>query len=720
MRAARTARSAIEADAPSAPENEARRSAIQWGCGRARLIRSVRDFPFLYMAYQVLARKYRPQRFADVAGQDHVTVTLMNALGQNRIAHGYIFSGHRGIGKTTIARILAMALNCRNAIGSAVRPTPEPCEVCESCTEIRAGNAVDVIEIDAATNRGIDEIRELRDAARYRPARDKYKIYILDEAHQITDAAFNALLKTLEEPPDHIVFMMATTQPEDIPQTVRSRCQHFSFHAVKLVDILGELRGIAEREGVDAEDAALSLLAEAGDGSMRDALSIMDQAIASAPVEEGRPRLDAAQIRDLMGTVPNAVFERILEAVDGNRSAEVITVANQLLDAGNSPAQLARQFVRYLRNCVIAKIAGIGVDGAGADGVAGELLQISVDEQRRSGRSAALFSEEELTRFLQVMLRTFDELGYRQEQRFHFELGLLKLVHLRRLLPIEEVLSQFPAGGGSRPGPGVATARTVSTPAPGPARNLVSGAATARVLQTDAAVSAVPAFSPFERDQRKRLDEKAAVAAPIAAPMPVPVAVPMPALVPVPAEMVLTEEDAAGAAIIETGDLAEGAEAGLVAELRGEAVVEKPDVSQNSDSLTSPSSYSAESLQRAAVDALSAAKNQDTPADALDNAEWTVTEGEVRVQTDLSKTMLPMVVNSEAEKLVKNALREAGAGALKLVLLPGTKNAAAAKKPRAAKSGSAQAKAMEHPIVQRAQTLFNAEIRSVIDLREND
>src|SRR5882762_1655539 len=479
-----------------------------------------------FMAYQVLARKYRPQRFADVAGQDHVTVTLMNALTQQRIAHGYIFSGHRGIGKTTIARILAMALNCRNAIGSAARPTAEPCEVCESCTEIRAGNAVDVIEIDAATNRGIDEIRELRDAARYRPARDKYKIYILDEAHQITDAAFNALLKTLEEPPDHIVFMMATTQPEDFPQTVRSRCQHFSFHAVKLVDILGQIRGIASHEGVEADDAALALLAEAGDGSMRDALSIMDQAIASAPVEDGKPRLDAAQIRELMGTVPNAVFERILEAVDANRSAEVITVANQLLDAGNSPAQLARQFVRYLRNCVIAKIAGIGVDGAGADGAAGELLQISADEQRRAGRSAALFSEEELTRFLQVMLRTFDELGYRQEQRFHFELGLLKLVHLRRLLPIEEVLSQFPVSGSSRPGPGVATARTVSAPAPGPSRNLVSGAATARVLQTDAAVaSATPAFSPFEKDQsRRRFDEKAVVTAlvkPIAAPMPV-------------------------------------------------------------------------------------------------------------------------------------------------------------------------------------------------------
>jgi DNA polymerase-3 subunit gamma/tau len=685
-----------------------------------------------YMAYQVLARKYRPQRFADVAGQDHVTVTLMNALTQSRIAHGYIFSGHRGIGKTTIARILAMALNCRNAIGSAVRPTAEPCEVCESCTEIKAGNAVDVIEIDAATNRGIDEIRELRDAARYRPARDKYKIYILDEAHQITDAAFNALLKTLEEPPDHIVFMMATTQPEDIPQTVRSRCQHFSFHAVKLVDILGELRGIAEREGVDADESALSLLAEAGDGSMRDALSIMDQAIASAPVEDGRPRLDAGQIRELMGTVPNAVFERILEAVDGNRSAEVITVANQLLDAGNSPAQLARQFVRYLRNAVIAKIAGIGADGAGADGVAGELLQISADEQRRAGRSAALFSEEELTRFLQVMLRTFDELGYRQEQRFHFELGLLKLVHLRRLLPIEEVLSQFPVGGGSRPGPGVATARTVSS-ASAPSRSPVSGAATARVLETSAAVaSARPAFSPFEKDQsRSRFDEKAVAAAPIAVvpvpapvvsiamPMPVPVAVPTPAPVAIAAERVQPDDEATAATSV-TENLAETAVAAspLVAK-RIEATAEAAGSAGSSD-MQPISLYSAAELQRVAVDALSAAKNQATPADALADAEWTVTENEIRVQTELSKTMLPMVINAEAEKLVKTALRGAGAGALKLVLLPGVKNASSTKKPRAAKSGSVQAKAMEHPIVQRAQTLFNAEVRNVIDLRDND
>src|SRR5438874_656574 len=258
------------------------------------------------MSYQVLARKYRPQRFSEVIGQDHVTRTLKNAIEQQRIAHGYIFSGHRGIGKTTIARILAMALNCR----STDHPVAEPCGVCDSCLEIRAGNAVDVIEIDAATNRGIDEIRELREGARYRPARDRFKIYILDEAHQITDAAFNALLKTLEEPPDHIVFMLATTQPEDIPQTIRSRCQHFSFRAVKFDAIVAQLRDLVTREKIEADDDALALLAEAGDGSMRDALSILDQAIASS---EGK--LTADSVRQLIGVASSGILEEIMQAV---------------------------------------------------------------------------------------------------------------------------------------------------------------------------------------------------------------------------------------------------------------------------------------------------------------------------------------------------------------------------------------------------------------------
>ena len=671
------------------------------------------------MAYQVLARKYRPQRFADVAGQEHVTVTLMNALRQDRIAHGYIFSGHRGIGKTTIARILACALNCRNPIGSAVRPTPEPCEVCDSCLEIRAGNSVDMIEIDAATNRGIDEIRELRDAARYAPSRDRYKIYLLDEAHQITDAAFNALLKTLEEPPEHILFMMATTQPEDIPQTVRSRCQHFSFHAVKLADILGELRGIAEHEGVDADEAALSLLAEAGDGSMRDALSIMDQAIASAPLEEGKARLDAAQIRELMGAVPNATFERIFEAVNENNSAQVMTVANDLLDAGNSPAQLARQAVRYLRSCVIAKITGLTAEG----GESTELLQISPEEQRRAARTAALFSEEELTRFLQTMLRTFDELGYRQEQRFHFELGLLKLVHLRRLLPMEEVLSSM----APRAGAGAARA---STPGPVGVARPPSAPVRATPASQPPAAAAKPAFSPFEQSQtRRKFDNvqgsynagaNALAPAPAVSVPPVPVLKPEPVMVApvVPAVPIAVPEPVRwmpAVVAVEDGPPIEAYELEVSPETSPEpvaavaAVVAVPAAVGGREAL----------LQRVAVEALQSA-GQGSAADAMEDASFAVAEGEVTIQTQLSKTLLPIAMNPEAERILRNGLR--GEGIHKVTLLPGASQAAAAaaKKPRAAKAGSAQAKAMEHPMVREAQRLFDAEIQTVIDLSDGE
>jgi DNA polymerase III subunit gamma/tau len=376
------------------------------------------------MSYQVLARKYRPQRFSEVIGQDHVTRTLKNAIEQQRIAHGYIFSGHRGIGKTTIARILAMALNCR----STDKPTPDPCGVCDSCVEIKVGGSVDVIEIDAATNRGIDEIRELRDAARYRPARDRYKIYILDEAHQITDAAFNALLKTLEEPPPHIIFMMATTQPEDIPQTIRSRCQHFNFHAVKFDEIVRQLGDIARHENIQAADDALAVLAEAGDGSMRDALSIMDQAIAGCGA-----KLAGDQVRGLLGNVGPEALEELLGAVARSESDEALRLLDRLVTQGHNPAHLARQLVRLLRNTLVAKVAGED----------SSLLQISADERARAARIAGQFSEEDLARFLQIMLRTYDELGYRQEQRFHLELGVLKLVHAQRILPLEQVLSQM-------------------------------------------------------------------------------------------------------------------------------------------------------------------------------------------------------------------------------------------------------------------------------------
>ena len=365
-----------------------------------------------------------------------------------------------------------MALNCRTEVGSEERPTAEPCGVCDSCIEVRQGNAIDVIEIDAATNRGIDEIRELRDAARYAPARDRYKIYILDEAHQITEAAFNALLKTLEEPPAHVIFMMATTQPENIPQTIRSRCQHFSFHAVKFDDILTQLKMIA---GAGAGDGGRGGAGAACRGRRRfDAgcASIMDQAIASAPVEEGRPVLSAAQIRELMGSVPNAVFERLLEAVAAGQSAELMEQLNVLVNAGHSPSSLARQMVRYLRNALMAKLGGEQT----------ELLQISADERARAARTALLFTEEEITRNLQIVLRTFDDLNYRQEQRFHLELGLLKLIHAQRLLPIEELLSGAASGAGAR--------RAAVCAAPAAAR-----ARPAR--RAPAAAPAAPSISPF-------------------------------------------------------------------------------------------------------------------------------------------------------------------------------------------------------------------------------
>ena len=680
------------------------------------------------MNYQVLARKYRPQRFADVAGQQHVTITLMNALTQGRVAHGYIFSGHRGIGKTTIARILAMALNCRNEIGSELRPTAEPCEICESCTEVRAGNSVDVIEIDAATNRGIDEIRELRDAARYRPARDRYKIYILDEAHQITDAAFNALLKTLEEPPDHIVFMMATTQPEDIPQTVRSRCQHFSFRAVKLDDILGELRAIAVSENLDVDDAALNLIAEAGDGSMRDALSVMDQAIASAPNVHGRPNLNATQIRDLLGTVSNVIFERMLEAIDGDRSADLITTANELMDAGNSPAQLARQLVRYLRSTLFAKIVHLAPDSS--ETVGADLLQISVDERRRAARSAQLFTEEELTRFLQVMLRTFDELGYRQEQRLHFELGLLKLVHLRRLLPIEELLSQLPVSEPAKP----SSTRTTVPAAPlqlAPLRPAsvaprVPGPAPGAVPQPGAQVSEpTGTFSPFAADQRRK-----AVDTPTA-----------------PVERSTTERPTgrAGSVTEDQGQVRDvsipankfvseepvgvSPQPATTVKPPGAAAPDKD--STGSSGEIAPASLSSvqpvadeaevDRLRATILDALGGTKGQGSAVDALSEAEWSLAGNMVRAQTAFSKSMLAVILNAPAQQVIRAALAVHGDG-LRFEAVPAVaeQGGASAKKPagRAARPGSAQARAQQHPIVQEAQRLFNAEIRNVIDLSD--
>ena len=626
------------------------------------------------MSYQVLARKYRPQRFSDVIGQDHVTRTLKNAIEKQRIAHGYIFSGHRGIGKTTIARILAMALNCQ----SADHPVPEPCGVCDSCREIKAGQSVDVIEIDAATNRGIDEIRELREAARYRPARDRYKIYILDEAHQITDAAFNALLKTLEEPPGHIVFMMATTEPEDIPQTIRSRCQHFSFHAVKFDDIVQQLRDIAGHEGITAEDAALAMLAEAGDGSMRDALSIMDQAIAACGSQ-----LKADDVRGLMGTVSSDILEEIMNGVHANSAEGVLTTIDKLLVEGHSPLHFAKQAVRFLRNATVAKIAG--KDSA--------LLQISSDERERVARVAALFNEEDLARFLQIMLRTHSDLGYKNEQRFHLELGLLKLVHAQRLLPLEELLSGAATAAPPAPRPVATPARPSAPPAPASRPSSPSPFESSRT-----ATAARP--SPFEADRSRKTEPKAETSDEVAISAPTPFAAttqpirnyepPKPVAAPAPAPMMTTTVGTAAAV--------------------AEAPIPAPQPEGD---------FSLSAIRDAVLNELETA-GQNVLVHTLETGTWALNGSEITVKVALSPAMIDLSMGPEVKKLVTAAVNKAAARPLKFTLVGGADPASLAK-PAARVTGgtSARARAMQNPLVQYMQEKFGAEVRTVIDKKED-
>ncbi len=608
------------------------------------------------MSYQVLARKYRPQKFSEVIGQEHVTRTLKNALEQGRTAHGYIFSGHRGIGKTTVARILAMALNCR----SSDKPVMEPCGVCESCTEIRAGNSVDVIEIDAATNRGIDEIRELREGTRYRPARDRFKIYILDEAHQITDAAFNALLKTLEEPPGHVVFMLATTQPEDIPQTIRSRCQHFSFRAVGFEEILNQLKDLSGRENIEADEDALALLAEAGDGSMRDALSILDQAIASST-----GRLTADQVRNLVGAAPSGVLEEVMQAVAQGSSETVLRLVDKLISEGHSPTHFARQMVRFLRNAVVARVAGED----------SSLLQISSDERQRVARIAALFEEEDLARHLQIMLRTHGELGYRQEQRFHLELGLLKMAHAARLLPLEQLLSESAGAAAQRPLGKPAMVPEIRRPDPTP-------------MARSSSVSVSSNISPFAADSTRKSGSKPELS--------------------VESVPLSGSQAVAGAAPVSV----------VMGSAAPAAVMQQAPPEISLEPQRAPIEQPVE-FRDAVLNALSNS-NQRILVNMLETAEWKLEGNEVVIKVASSATVIEMSLGPDAKRLMIATASGALGRPVKLRVVPGGVAQAATRTAAVSGNGGGggRGRAEQDPVVQRMKEKFGAEIRTIIDYKE--
>lgn len=378
------------------------------------------------MTYQVIARKWRPQTFADLVGQQHVTGTLANAIRNNRVAHAYIFSGARGVGKTTAARILAKALNCVNG------PTAEPCGVCDSCKEIAAGSSLDVIEIDAASNRGIDQIRELREMVRYAPAAARTKVVILDEAHMLTDDASNALLKTLEEPPDRVIFVMATTEPEELVDTIRSRSQHFHFRALTFNEIAGRIEEIAGKENLRIDSGAIAVIARMAEGSLRDALSLLEQARAYC----GDNITDQA-VRELLGVVPEDALNELVAAIAAGSADRALALVHAFQKGGRNLQHFCREAIRHMRNLLIARVCGADSD----------LIAATTDQRPALAEAARQFSEEDLTRFFQILLQTDDDLRRKPDPRVHLEMGLLRLVNAARLAPLEELLSEIKSGG---------------------------------------------------------------------------------------------------------------------------------------------------------------------------------------------------------------------------------------------------------------------------------
>ena len=372
------------------------------------------------MPYIVLARRWRPQRFEDVVGQEHVTRTLQNAIAAGRIAHAYLFSGPRGVGKTTVARILAKAVNCQTG------PSPEPCGKCDTCKEISAGSSIDVIEIDAASNRGIDEIRELRENVRYTPVSGRYKVYIIDEAHMITHDAFNAFLKTLEEPPEYVIFILATTEPRKIPATILSRCQRFDFRMLNRQEIINRLRKLAEADDISAEDEALSLIADSADGAMRDAESILDQLISS-----GKGKLETEEVSRLLGLGAYRLLDQLVEKILQSDSAGSLETLSVLADYGADLSQCLKRLVSYFRDLMFYKINPDLIDAS----------ETTLQQLAKQSEGVSIDRLMKIARALTQAESDIKQLGY---ERLNLEMALIRLSRLKEDdIPLDKVLGKL-------------------------------------------------------------------------------------------------------------------------------------------------------------------------------------------------------------------------------------------------------------------------------------
>jgi len=357
------------------------------------------------MSYISLYRKWRSQNFDEIVGQKHIIQTLKNAILSDRISHAYLFTGPRGTGKTSTARILAKAVNCKKV------PTPSPCGMCDNCEKIRDGHAVDVVEIDAASNRGIDEIRDLREKVRYAPIEGRYKVYIIDEVHMLTSEAFNALLKTLEEPPAHVIFVLATTEPSRVPITIASRCQRLDFARITLSEIKEQLKKISKAEGFDVEEKALDAVARSGEGSMRDSISLLDQLVSFAG-----SKVTFDDVVTLLGSADEELLFSLSDAILEGSDSKVLELLRRGIDEGRSASQIVKDLINHFRNILFAKVGAV------------ESLELTKEYQGRIQEQSGKFSFDNIKSMLRALSRAELDMKWHPHARLVLEVALLELL----------------------------------------------------------------------------------------------------------------------------------------------------------------------------------------------------------------------------------------------------------------------------------------------------